>query len=166
MNTNLKEILKISSLTRSEFGNMAKRILCILCLLCSLWLPYYILYEMSFIEKPCQKSCHGQFVLFRYIFLCKIILLIGKKIGIRTKIIVSIFKITHFMPFTTRILFSCRGQIPREIGKNPGKRIFARGARAGNAPRRKCFARGYAPVKFPRGTPLSNLPGTNPCETN
>ncbi|WJX22920.1 hypothetical protein P8452_12179 [Trifolium repens] len=29
MKTNLKEILKISSLTRSEFGNMAKRILCI-----------------------------------------------------------------------------------------------------------------------------------------
>jgi hypothetical protein len=40
------------------------------------------------------------------------------------------------------------------------------GARAGNAPRRKCFVRGYTPVRFPRSTPLSNLPGTNPCETN
>ncbi|KAK2419884.1 hypothetical protein QL285_030696 [Trifolium repens] len=71
---------------------------------------------------------------------------------------------------TTRILVSCQGQIPWEIGKNPGKRTFARefarGARAGNAPRRKCFARGYTPVKFPRDKPLSNLPGTNPCETN
>jgi hypothetical protein len=83
MKTNLKEILKISSLTRSEFGNMAKRILCIVLACFVLYgCLIIILYEMSFIEKPCQKSCHGQFVLFRYIFLCKInIINRQKKVG-------------------------------------------------------------------------------------
>jgi hypothetical protein len=49
---------------------MAKRILCIVlaCFVLYGWL-IIILYEMSFIEKPCQKSCHGQFALFLYTFL-------------------------------------------------------------------------------------------------
>jgi hypothetical protein len=82
--------------------------------------------------------------------------------------------VTGIEPWSFTYSYKNTGQLP---GANPlGNRKkpwethccqgICQGARAGNTPRRKYFARGYTPVKFPRGTPLSNLPGTYPCETN
>jgi hypothetical protein len=71
---------------------------------------------------------------------------------------------------TTRILVTWQRFYPWENVKNHGKRIFdrdfARGEFPGNTPRRKLFARGFTPVKFPRVLPLSNLPGAYPCQIN